>query len=374
MGFSFRIATVICMVLVFGCVLMSCQGREPLKIGFVGGLTGRNGDLGTAGRDGAQLAIDTINAAGGIMGRMLELVVRDDKNDPDEAKRSVNELADAKVVAIVGPMTSAMAAATIPITDGARLLMLSPTVAGSGKDFTGRDDYFIRLIMNSNTATATAERMVSRLGIRRAAVVYDISNKSFTTSLVDTYKAKLLSLGGAVVVERTFDGKEKTDLMADAKALVGQGVQGILIVAGAVDSAMICQQLKKLGSTVPVFIAEWGGTNEFIKAGGRAVDGVYVFQHFNSDSTSPPFLAFKAAYVKRFGDAPSFAATYGYEAVSVIAEALKKNPDVSRIKETIIGVSHFNGLQGAIDLDRFGDAVRPFSLMQVRDGRFVRME
>src|SRR6185369_3537078 len=174
-------------------------------------------------------------------------------------------------------------------------------------------------------AAATAERMASTLGIKRVAVICDASNRSFTTSLVDTYKARLESLGGTVVVEQCFNGKEQPDFTADAKAVIGRGVHGILIVAGAVDSAMICQQLRKLGSAVPIFIAEWGGTNEFIKAGGRSVDGVYVFQHFNSDSTSPPFLVFKEAYVKRFGDTPSFAATYSYEAVSVIAEALKKN-------------------------------------------------
>lgn len=374
MGLLFRYAPFSCMILLLGLVLVGCQKRESLKIGFVGGLTGRNGDLGTAGRDGAQLAVDAINAAGGVNGRIFELLVRDDKSDPEEAKRAVKELVDARVVTIVGPMTSAMAAATIPIIDAARLLMLSPTVSGSGKDFTARDDYFFRLILNSDTAKAIAERMMSVMEIRNVAVIYDISNKSFSTSLVEAFKTRFLYLGGAIVVERTFNGKEKPDLMAVAKTLSGQGAQGILLVAGAVDSAMICQQFKKLGSSVPVFIVEWGGTNELIKTGGNAVEGIYVYQHFNSDSAAPAFIAFKETYAKRFGDMPSFAATYSHEAVTIIADALKKNPDVSKIKETIIGIRRFSGLQGDIALDRFGDPQRSFSLMQVRDGRFVRME
>jgi branched-chain amino acid transport system substrate-binding protein len=374
MGLLLRYASAGCAVLVLGFILAGCQDREPMKIGFVGSLTGRNGDLGTAGRDGAQLAVDTINAAGGINDRTLELVIRDDKNEPEEAKQAVKELANTRVTAIVGPMTSAMAGATLPIIDAAGLVTISPTVSGSGKDFTARDDYFFRLILNSDTAKATAERMRSPMGIKNVAVVYDMSNKSFSTSLVDAFKTRFLSLGGAVVVDRAFNGKEKLDFMAIAKSLSGQAAQGVVIVAGAVDSAMICQQLKKLGSNVPVFIVEWGGTNEFIKAGGNSVEGVFVFQHFNSDSTTPAFIAFKEAYSKRFGEAPSFAAAYSHEAVTIIAEALRKNPQSSKLKETIIGIRQFSGLQGKITLDHFGDPERLFSLMQVRDGRFVRME
>lgn len=374
MGLKFRNAAVICMILFFALAAAGCREREPLKIGFVGSLTGRNGDLGTAGRDGAQLAVDAVNAGGGINGRKFQLLVKDDKGDPEEARRVVKELIDARVATLVGPMTSAMAAAVLPVIDAARLMAISPTVSGSGADFTARDDYFFRLILNSDTARATAERMVSPLGIKKVALIYDISNKSFSTSLVAAFTARFQSLGGAVVAERSFNGKQQPDLLALVSTLSGQGVQGIVIVAGAVDSAMICQQLKKIGVTVPVFIAEWGGTAELIKSGGSSVENIYVFQHFNSDSTAVPFVIFKEAYVKRFGDVPGFAAAFSHEAVTILAEALKKNPDISRIKETVIGIGRFTGLQGDITIDRFGDPQRSFSLMQVKGGRFVRVE
>lgn len=351
-----------------------CSDKKPIKIGYVGGLTGRNGDLGTAGRDGALLAVESINAGGGIAGRPLELVIRDGKSDPAEATRVVKGLADDKVAAIVGPMTSAMASAAIPVIDAARILMLAPTVSGSGTDFTARDDYFVRLNLNSDTAAATAEQMVKKLGITRVAIIYDSANKSYSTSLIAAFKVKLSSLGGSVTVDQPFSSKEKPDLMMLAQAAAAKKPHGVLIVGGALDSAMLCQQLKKLGSTVPVFISEWGGTNEFLKAGGSAAAGVYIYQHFNSDSTNPAFTAFKSDYTRRFGDPPSFAATYSHEAVSIIATALKKDASPSRIKDTIINISQFKGLQGDITLDKYGDPLRSFSLMQVRDGRFVVVE
>lgn len=355
-------------------IVFGCSENKPLKIGFVGGLTGRNGDLGTAGRDGALLAIDSINAGGGIGGRKLELVIRDDKGDPDEARRVVKELVDAKVVAIVGPMTSAMASATIPIIDAAKILMLSPTVSGSGDDFTGRADYFIRLIINSDTAEATAEQMAKKMGIKKVALIYDTANKSYSASLVAAFKMKLASLGGSISADLPFSSKEKPDLMALAKSALGQKPQGVFIVAGALDTAMLCQQLKKLGASVPFFISEWAGTNEFLKTGGGAVAGAHIFQHFNNDSTNPAFMAFMGEYTKRFGEVPSYAATYSYEAVSIIESALKKDPSPSRIRDSIIGISSFKGLQGDIVIDKFGDPVRSFSLMQVRDSRFWLVE
>ncbi len=365
-----RLLTGMALVVFF---VSGCSENKPLKIGFVGALTGRNGDLGTAGRDGALLAVESINAVGGVGGRKLELVIRDDKSDPEEAKRVVRELVDSKVAAIVGPMTSSMASATIPIVDASKILMLSPTVSGSGSDFMARDDYFIRLNLNSDVAAATAEKM-KKMGINNVALIYDMANKSYSASLVDAFKTKFTSLGGLIAADQPFSSKEKPNLTTLAQSAIGKKPGGILIVAGALDSAMLCQQLNKLGSTFPVFIAEWAGTSEFLKAGGGAVSGVYIFQHFNSDSTNPAFVSFKNDYIKRFGDLPPFAATYSYEAVSIITEAIKKDANISRIKETIIGLHQFKGLQSDIVIDKNGDPIRPFSLMQVRDGRFAMID
>jgi len=359
-------------VLLTWFILQSCQKPETIRLGFVGGLTGRNGDLGTAGRDGALLAVEVINAGGGIGGKRIELVVRDDKSDPEEAKKVVNELVSAKVAAIVGPMTSVVAVATIPIMDAARTLMLSPTV--SSNDLTGIDDFFIRLNLNRDTAAATADLMVGKLKIKNAALVYDISNRSYTGSLAEAFKTRFAALGGTIAIEQTFNAKEKPELLTLARKVASRKPRAIFIVAGAIDSAMICQQLKKAGISVPFLIAEWSGTNEFLKAGGSAAAGVYILQHFNSDSSHPPFVKFKKDYNRRFGDSPSFAATYAYDAVSIIAGALRKDPDPTHLKDTVIGIGKFAGLQGDILLDRYGDPDRKFYAMRVRDDRFVLVE
>jgi branched-chain amino acid transport system substrate-binding protein len=364
--------TTMAVVVLTGLTLHACQKPETIRIGFVGGLTGRNGDLGTAGRDGTLLAVEAINAEGGINGKKIELLIRDDKSDPEEAKKVVSELVAAKVAAIVGPMTSVVAVAAIPIIDAARTLMLSPTV--SSNDLTGRDDFFIRLNLNSDTAAATADQMVNKLKIKNAALVYDISNRSYTGSLADAFKIRFAALGGTIAIEQTFNAKEKTDLLTLARKVAARKPRAVFILAGAIDSAMICQQLKKIGMSTPFFIAEWASTNEFLKAGGKAVAGTYSLQHFNGNSIYPPFFKFKHDYSKRFGDNPSFAATYAYEAVSIIAAALRKDPDPAHVKETIVGIGKFDGLQGSLFIDRHGDPERLFYVMHVRNDQYVLVE
>lgn len=350
-------------------LLGGCQNSEPVKIGFIGGLSGRNGDLGTAGRDGAQLAVDTINSAGGINGRKVELLVRDDKSDPEQGKLEVATLLKAGVIAIVGPMTSALAEATIPATNNAKVAMVSPTVSSAA--FNNKDDYFFHVNLNQDTARATAEYMVKNLNVAYPVVISDISNKAYTGTVAAVFKENFLAAGGLKISEQTFNSKAKPDLLAIARSAIVRETDGIFVIAGALDSAMLCQQIRKLGCSAPIFIAEWGGTNEFLKSGGSAVAGVRIFQHFNADSSNPPYLAFKKEYGNRFREVTPFAAVYSYEAVSIIAEALRKNRDVTQLKQSIISIGSFKGLQGDIAIDAYGDPSRSFSLMQVADGAFT---
>ena len=118
--------------------LAACSPPEPLRIGFIGGLSGRVADLGEAGRNGAQIAVEEFNRAGGINGLAVELIVRDDGQSPEKAIAAMNDLVDMRVAAIVGPMTSAMADVVLPIAQRSGIVLVSPTV--TARKFFGLDD------------------------------------------------------------------------------------------------------------------------------------------------------------------------------------------------------------------------------------------
>lgn len=120
----------------------SCQKTEPVKIGFVATLTGRDAELGTDCRDGALLAVEDANLEGGVEGRPVELLIRDDKQDWSKAVEADQELARLGCQVIVGHMTSSMCEAAMPWLSTSGIAMISPTA--TSEEFSGRKDHFYR--------------------------------------------------------------------------------------------------------------------------------------------------------------------------------------------------------------------------------------
>ena len=119
-------------------ILAGCGPTEPIRLGFIGGLSDRNSDNGQSGQNGVILAIEQFNRAGGLHGRMVELVSRDDAQHRETAARSAHELVAARVEAVIGPFTSSMAEVIVPITGQAGILEVSPTITSMA--FYGKDD------------------------------------------------------------------------------------------------------------------------------------------------------------------------------------------------------------------------------------------
>jgi branched-chain amino acid transport system substrate-binding protein len=168
-------------------LLGACSEREVIQIGFIGGVSGRVADLGIGGRNGVTLAVEMRNKSGGVAGRQIELISEDDQQDPGAARAAVGRLIERKVVAIVGPMTSAMAVAAVPLVNEARVLMISPTV--TAKALAGLDDYFFRVIDSTTEyARKSADFHLTRQRSRRVAVAYDLLNQAYTESWLEDYK------------------------------------------------------------------------------------------------------------------------------------------------------------------------------------------
>jgi len=130
-----------------------CTPKKPVPIGFLCGLTGRLADLGIGGRNGTLLAVDDLNAAGGIDGRLIELLSRDDEQMLEVARARLTELFDNGVELVVGPMTSSVAAAVLPLASARGIPLVSP-LAGA-REFSGRNDVFFRVV-SSSTVSAPA--------------------------------------------------------------------------------------------------------------------------------------------------------------------------------------------------------------------------
>jgi branched-chain amino acid transport system substrate-binding protein len=361
------------MALVWLALFLNGCEREPVRIGFVGGISGRVADLGVGGRNGVLLAVEERNAHGGINGRQIELIIRDDEQNPETAGKVARELLGLKVEAIIGPMTSSMAKAVVPIVNEAGMVTVSPTVTTS--DLSGVDDYFFRVLPDTRTyAPNTARFHFEKLGLRKAAIIYDLGNSSYTESWMTAFREAFEGLGGRIVAVDSFKSGGNVAFSPMVRDLLGHKPDLVVLVCSTVDAALLCQQVRKLAPRVTITVSEWGSTERFIELGGAAVEGVYIAQFVDYNDKTPRYLDFLASYRKRFGQEPGFSALGGYDAATVVMDALAACKKGASLKDAILAAASYEGVQRKIVLDRFGDTTSSTYITVVKGGRFVTLE
>lgn len=370
---AFRILSLFCCLLVLTTGLVNgCGPKRPIKVGFVGCLTGRLSDLGLAGRNAVMLAVDEVNQTGGIHGRPVELLIRDDKHDPNVALQVDAELIDEEVVAIIGHMTSTMTLTAIPLINEKRMVLLSPTT--STNELTGIDDYFVRIMPpNISETRHLSQHLFETVGARTLACAYDLSNRAFTEEWYRNFSTAFEALGGTLPFRATFMSGEDVSYLELAQNIINADTDGVVIIAGALDTAMICQQLRKLEAELLIVCSGWSKSQDLIQHGGLAVEGVLISEAYNQHSQHEQYLAFTERYEQRFGNKADFAAVFSYNAAHVLFQALSRKTREQSLKDALINQT-FAGVQGDITLDQYGENTQRRFLVTVKNGRFVTVE
>ncbi len=344
--------------------------KDTIKVGFIACLTGESSELGVTAMYGAKIAVEEINSSGGINGQLIELIIKDDKNDAKIAADKCKELSDQGVSFIIGPMTSGMAEFAVPFINENELLMVSPTI--SKNDLAGIDDYFIRLMpTNKIQADFIAEDMRKK-GIKEGAVIYESINKAFAETFKNYFEREFISLGGNVVYSDTFTTNEPFDADRYLDNLDKSNAQSVLFIGNAYDSAVWFQHLSKREMNITVYLSQWAMTADLLEQSGSTSDGAYVVSYQNRRSEKDSYLKFSSKYRNIYGKEPTFSSNLAYEAMSVLKEGLKNanalNPE--DVKSSILALQEFEGLQGDIIINRYGDVVRDIYLYEISDGHF----
>lgn len=365
------LSTVALFCLVFGLTFSGCRRRATIRIGFSGELTGQHADLGVHGRNGSQLAVEAINDAGGIGGSPIELLIQNDKGTPEGAGTADRLLVDAGAIAIIGHMTSAQTVAALPFIEEQKIVLLSPT-SSSGM-LTGKDDYFFRVIpCNTEEAEILAKHIVEEHAGKSVTAIYDADNTPFTETLWHAFSQAYRDLGGQTHTAVSFRSSDEPDFAPFVGTLQQSEPSIVFIIASALDTALIAQQIRLSGWDATLFASGWAHTETLIQNGGRAVEGMEIVLSHDDNSTSPLFLEFKARYEARFAHAPTFAAAFAYDAVLLLAEALERTSgDAAGLKEALTNIKGLPGLTSQMTLDEYGDMKRAQFLSVIQDGRFV---
>ncbi len=349
--------------------LSACSPPEPVRIGFLGGLSGYVADLGEAGRNGAQIAIEETNRAGGIGGRQVELIVRDDGQQPEKAIAAVNELVAARVEAIVGPMTSAMAEVVLPLAERAGVVLVSPTV--TARNFFGLDDHLF-LIMSStlDEAALSADYHFTQSGVRRVVAIHDTRNRSYTESWLRDFMAEFQERGGDVI-PIAFESGPAVDSGKIISEALGKRPDAIVLISNAFDAARFAQKVRDSNSAILLFATQWASTERLIEFGGKAVEGMVLHNYFDRDSKEPQLQKLRQTYSERFQRDPDFAVVAAYDATRAVLEGLARRTAGQSLAEALLTRGPFTGAEAGISFNGNGDSRRIPHVTVVRDGRFV---
>lgn len=351
-------------------MLTGCGDPEPVKIGFIAGLSGAGADTGLAARNALIMAIDDVNEHGGINGHPVELIIRDDEKSGTVGYQRVKEFHELGVSAIIGPIISSVGSGMLPAINEHKIVTISPTV--SAMELSNKDDYLFRMSStNRDNARAYAQHQHD-LGRRKIALALDRSNAAFTESWANEFEQFFAQDGGIVVNRVSFNDDEKTGFSNPARQLLTSGADALLLVANGFDSAQLALQIRKSGSTLPIIAAEWAASEELIAMGGKSVEGMEVLESYDRNHQAPHFRNFVTTYQQRFNVHPGYASIATHDAATMLFAGLKHQAqDGTPLKEALLHLREIQGLQHLLTFNEYGDSGGQSVHVIIQNGQFV---
>jgi branched-chain amino acid transport system substrate-binding protein len=355
-------------------ILASCAPK-PVHIGFVGPLTGSSAPIGLGGRNGFLMALgDGPGAAPGKVPGMT-LVVKDDHNEPETCLETLKELkAEGCSIVILGT-TSRAATLALPWAMKNDMFVISPTISTTvpGID----NSLFMRINVRSSSYGSTLARLaMDRYGKGRVAVLSDMVNADYVQSIVEGFTTAYTGLGGIISFSGPFNSRTGRPTDGLQQTLLDNQSDGLLIVAASTEVALIAKELEKGGTKIQLFLPPWPLTLDLLENGGTAVEGAVAVSAADLSFRTQAGKKFKADYMQEYGETPSFTAMLGYETSQVLRSALSTGAGTQpqQLREKILQIGAFDGIQGPIRFAPDGNAERDIFLYKIKNGTFESID
>lgn len=364
---SLRLPLLLCLTfLLAGCAKQS----DTIRLGEYASLTGKEAGFGQTSHHGVVLAIEEINAAGGVLGKQLELLVEDNQTKSGESATAVKKLISrGKVVALIGEVSSTRALEAAPIAQQYRVPMVAP--AATNPEVTKTGDYIFRVcFIDPFQGTVMAKFATEELKARRVAILSSVSN-AYSLGLAKFFRATFTGAGGEVVTEKSFSEGDK-DFRAQLTAVKAANVDAVFVPSYYTEAALIVRQARDLGITIPFFGGDGWEDEQLLNIGGEALNGCYYSTHFSAQNSDPVVAGFVEKYQKRWnGEVPGAFSALGYDAVYVIADALKRagTTDAAQLRDALANTKGLVGVTGRTTLDENRNASKPATIIAIKGGK-----
>lgn len=370
-------------VAALSALLLGCPPKEgsgaagggttgDILVGEYGSLTGAQATFGTSTHQGIVLAIEEVNAAGGIKGRKIKVLTEDDQSKQEEAANAVTKLISQNgVLAVLGEVASSASMAAAPICQSNKVPMITPS--STNDDVTKKGDYIFRVcFIDSYQGENMAKYVAQQLHVKRAAILTDVKS-DYSTGLTKVLESTFTSLGGQIVGKQSYANGD-SDFRSQLTAVKGANPQVIFIPGYYTDIGQIAIQARDLGMTMPLVGGDGWESPKLIEIGGKALEGCYYSNHYFYGDPSPVVRNFVQRYKDRYGATPDALAALGYDAMKVLGDAMKraKKLDGPSLRDAIAATKDFSGVTGAITIGPERNAMgKKLVIEEIRNGQLT---
>ncbi len=361
-------------------------------MGEFGSLTGTTATFGISTKNAIDLAIEEANAAGGIAGKPIKIIVEDDQGRPEEAATAVRKLVEQdRVIAVLGEVASSRSLAGAPICQNAGVPMITPS--STNPKVTQVGDFIFRVcFIDPFQGMVAAKFSVDTLKATNAAVLRDIKN-DYSVGLADFFTNTFTQLGGKIVADESYSEGD-IDFKAQLTAIKAKSPDVIFVPGYYTEVGLIARQARELGITLPLVGGDGWVSDRLIEIGGEALEGCYFVNPYWEGSTDPAVQSFVATYKERFGGSPDGMAALAYDAGRFLVAGLKtlasEDPDafstlvgtptaeteaarkaaLGKLRDIFAGTQNFPGVTGSITIDEFRNAVKPAFFLTIENGQY----
>lgn len=342
------------------------RAQESVAIGVLAPLNSGVPAAAKSVVQGATLAAEEVNAAGGVAGASITLIVADDRGTAEEAAKQFEHLVNQRIVAVVGPVTDAAALAVAPMAERAGIPLVSPGATGT-IPYAGSS--FFRTSLSAEAQARTlAEFLVRTRNTRRLVIIHD--SNEYGTMVALAFAERIKGLGGQVVGTRLYHDGD-TDFTRHVTGVLADGADAVFVAGYPDEGALIVAALKGRGVRVPIVGSDALYSTDLVAWAKAYAEDVLLPAPFVASDPLPVVQEFVGKYRKHFNEAPDHFAAQSYDAVKMIASTMRRGDRTPKgIKSALQDLRKFPGVTGQITLDRWGVPARPVAVARVHQGQF----
>ncbi|MCU1348563.1 MAG: receptor family ligand-binding protein [Acidobacteria bacterium] len=354
-------------------------GTGEILVGEYGSMTGAQATFGTSTHEGITLAMEEINAAGGVNGRKIAVKTEDDQSKQDEAANAVTKLiSQNNVVAVLGEVASSASLAAGPICQSNKVPMITPS--STNDEVTRKGDYIFRMCFidsyqGENQAKFAKKWCEQNKKPLNVAILTDVKS-DYSQGLGKVFTNTFTGLGGKIVATNSYSNGD-SDFRSQLTAVKAVNPSLIFVPGYYTDIGQIASQSRDLGISQPLLGGDGWESPKLIEIGGKALEGSFYTNHYFVGDPAPVVHDFVTKYEKRWGHKPDALAALGYDAMKVLGDAMKRATRIegAALRDAIAQTKDFAGVTGKITLGPDRNPIgKRLVVEQIKDGQLVLLD